>query len=307
MRISTSQFQRTSLNSILDQQSKLNDTQQQLSTGKRILTPSDDPTASALLVDINQSIQVYQQYSQNASKAESRLQLEESTLSAVANTLQRVRELAVLANNDTYSQQDLQGIAVEARALQEELLGLANTKDADNDFLFSGFKGQIRPFEQLGGGLGVPATFNYNGDQGQRLVRIGPERQVADSDSGYEIFNKVPDPAVPGGYISAFEAVDRFAAALETGTVTGIDIENIDAALNRALQFQAGVGSRLNAITSQRSVNEDYIHQMTTTRSDLEDLDFADAVSRMNLQMTGLNAAQQTFTKVQGLSLFNYL
>ncbi len=307
MRISTPQFQRTSLNAILDQQSKLNNTQLQLSTGKRILTPSDDPTASALLVDINQSIKVYEQYSRNADKAQTRLQLEESTLGAVVNTLQRVRELAVLANNDSYSQQDLQGIAVEVRALQEELLGLANTKDADNEFLFAGFKGKIKPYEQLGGGLGVPATFSFNGDQGQRLLRIGPERQIADSNSGYEIFNKVPDPATPGGYISAFQAVDRFAAALEAGTVAGIDIENVDAAMNRVLEFQAGVGSRLNAIQSQRSVNDDYIQQMTSTRSDLEDLDFADAVSRMNLQMTGLNAAQQTFSKVQGLSLFNYL
>lgn len=307
MRISTSQFQQVSLKAILDQQSGLSKTQEQLATGKRILVPSDDPTASALLVDINQAMDVYKQFNSNADQAEMRLRMEENALASVATVLQRARELAVQGNNDTYSPEQLLGIASEVRSLQDEILGLANSTDANNDFLFSGYQGQTKPFDTFGGGTGVAASFSYNGDQGKRLIQIGSERSVADSDSGFEVFAKVSDPSAPGSYMTVFQTVDELAVNLENAAVTGANIDAIDAALDHVLQFQSTVGARLNAIDRQRTVNDDFINQMTMTRSDLQDLDFASAVSKMNLQMTGLNAAQQTFTKVQGLSLFNYL
>ncbi len=307
MRISTAQFQQVSLKAILDQQSSLGKTQQQLATGKRILVPSDDPTASALLVDINQAMEVYKQFNSNADQAEMRLRMEENVLGSIATVLQRARELAVQGNNDTYSPEQLLGLASEVRSLEDELLGLGNTTDANNDFLFSGFQGEVKPFDKFGGGTGVPASFRYNGDQGQRLIQIGSERSVADSDSGFEVFAKVGNPSAPGAYMTVFQTVDELAVNLENAAVTGANIDAIDAALNHILEFQATVGARLNAIDSQRTVNDDFIYQMTMTRSDLQDVDFASAVSKMNLEMTGLNAAQQTFTKVQGLSLFNYL
>jgi flagellar hook-associated protein 3 FlgL len=307
MRISTSQFQQVSLKAILDQQAALSKTQQQLSTGKRILVPSDDPTASAQLVDINQSLKVYEQFTRNTDHLEMRLRMEEGALISIGNVLQRARELAVQGNNGTYSPEQLRGIAVEVRNLQEELLGLANTTDANNDFLFSGYQGQTKPFEQVGGGLGVAATFRYHGDQGQRQLQIGPERRVADSDSGYEVFAKVSDPTAPGAYISVFQALDELAVNLENDAMSGAEIAKIDASIEHLLEYRAKVGARLNTVDRQRTVNDDFLGLLTQSRSELEDLDFASAVSQMNLQMTGLNAAQQTFTKVQGLSLFNYL
>ena len=71
--------------------------------------------------------------------------------------------------------------------------------------------------------------------------------------------------------------------------------------------FRAKSGARQSVIDGHRLLNDDIILQGNKTRSELQDLDFAEAVSRMNLQLVGLEASQQSFSRIQGLSLFNYL
>lgn len=401
MRISTSMFQQASLNGVLEQQVKLSQTQQQLATGKRMLVPSDDPIASATLVDINQSLSMFNQYNRNADYADMRLKTEESVLGSVSNVLQRTRELAVQGNNETYSAEQRKYIASEVRQLLDEALTLANTSDDGNNYIFSGAMSNTRPFEQVAPGEGALSTFNYNGDQSQRKLQIGTQRMVADGDPGYEVFGKVRlsrtelgpightyfsnNPAefsvdgatitldrdypnldgmvtairdqlsgASGQYevdsergfisisnkaqdaspvlvqlggsgepkvasalaagirpvdstISVFEAIDRLAVALENNQMSGTRISDIDAALSHIVNFKSEIGGRMSSVDRQRTVNEDMVFQMTNIKSELEDLDYASAVSKMNLQMVGMQAAQQTFTKVQNLSLFNYL
>jgi flagellar hook-associated protein 3 FlgL len=87
----------------------------------------------------------------------------------------------------------------------------------------------------------------------------------------------------------------------------GQALNNIDQALGHVLEVRADVGVRLNQVETQRSINESFTLQLEDTLSDIQDLDYAEAISRLNLQLTALQAAQQTYVKVQGLSLFNYL
>lgn len=182
MRISTSQIYQQGLSAMLDQQSSLMKTEQQLSTGKRILTPADDPAGSAQALDLNRALDVTNQYNTNANAATSSLNLEDSTLSSFTNTLQRVRELAVQANNSTLSSSDRSAIAAEVKQRLGELLALANTKDANGDYLFAGYKGQTQPFAQVGSG------FSYSGDQGSRNLQVGPSTRLAAGDSGSDVF-----------------------------------------------------------------------------------------------------------------------
>ena len=117
---------------------------------------------------------------------------------------------------------------------------------------------------------------------------------------------------------SIFETLDNLATALETPVTdpaqtaalhnsVGRALGDIDQAMNSILTVRASIGSRLNAIDGQKSVNDDQSTQTTQVISSIQDLDYAEAVSRLNMQMAGLQAAQQTFVKVQNLSLFNYL
>lgn len=186
MRISTGQMQLSGLNNMLEQQSRLLKTQQQLATGNRILSPADDPTATAKIVGLDQTLQVTEQFQKNINFARSRLELEESVLAGVKDSLDRVRELAVQANNSTLTNEDRSSLAVEVRQRLSELLGLANTQDAGGEYIFSGYQGNTQPFTATASG-----PFAYNGDDGQRFIQIGSSRQIAVTDSGTSTFRAI--------------------------------------------------------------------------------------------------------------------
>ncbi len=400
MRISTTQSQQQGINSILNQQAQLNKTQQQLATGQRILTPSDDPAGASRALELTQAVSVNDQYQSNIDAARTRLNLEESTLNNVNSLLQNVRTLAVQANNSTLNNSDRASIALEIRQRLDELLSLANTKDENNDYLFAGYKGQTQPFARTAAG-----SYIYNGDQGQRFLQIGPTRQVAVDDSGTAVFQLIRNgngafttldntanagngiidtgtvvnasayqahnftitftssttfdvvnnttsttiltaqPYSSGGSISfngiqtsiagapaggdsftvtpsanqdVFTTLKNMAVALETplnspagqakfNNAMNRSLTDIDQSLNNILATLSGIGARINAIDSQQDVNDAYTLQIRQTLSTVQDLDYASAASQLNAQLLALQAAQQSFIKVQNLSLFNYL
>lgn len=187
MRVSTSFFYTQGLKNMLDQQGKLLRVQDQLGQGVKNLSPSDDPSAAARVLGLNQSITKIEQYGENAIYAKQRLELEESTLDSVNLLLQRVRELTIQVGNiGTGDLQTRKAITSEIKQRIDELLDLANTRDVNGDYLFSGFKSRTQPFFADGAG-----SYIYNGDQGQMDVKIGNTRQVTVSDSGADVFQKI--------------------------------------------------------------------------------------------------------------------
>ncbi|MDX2464731.1 MAG: flagellar hook-associated protein FlgL [Porticoccus sp.] len=306
MRISTSQMQGRAVVAMLDNQADVSKTQQQVATGKRILSPSDDAYGSTLILTLNKSIDTHVQYGENANVVEAQITLEESTLTHTIDVMQRIKELAVQASNPTLLPGDRSKIAVEVRELLDETLSTANTVDATSGFIFSGFNVDTAPFTStevpVGSGL---FTYGYTGDLGQRNVQIGETRFIAAGDPGQSVFMDIPVTA--GGTQNVFETIEQFAIDLETG-VPNTDIEaDLDLALNHFSGFRTQTGSRLNAIDSHRTLNDDIIFQGEKALSSVEDLDYAEAVSRLEQQIAILEASQQSFAMIQNLSLFNYL
>jgi len=300
MRISTSLIFQQGVNAMLDQQTALAKTQQQLATGQRILKPSDDPSAATRVLELDQLVDTLQQYQRNSDYGEARLKLEESVLSDVGDVLQRVRELAVRANNDTLSAGDRNAIAVEVRTSLDAVLQLANSTDATGEYLFSGYQTGTQPFSDNGAG-----SFSYNGDQGERSLQIGPTRQVSVGDSGDQVFMRVDDGA--GGVSDMFSVLYDFALDLEANNPSTTTLTRLDSAIDEVLTTRASIGARLNTIDSQRNMNDSFDLLLQQNRSALEDLDYAEAVSRFERQLLALQASQQSFIKIEGLSLFNYL
>ena len=87
----------------------------------------------------------------------------------------------------------------------------------------------------------------------------------------------------------------------------GQGLANLDQAISGLSSVRAGIGARLNNLETIENINQDFKLQLQTVLSETQDLDFAEAISRFNLQLTSLQAAQQAFVKTSGLSLFNYL
>lgn len=187
MRISTAQVFNRSTQSITDTSSSLFKIQQQLSTGKKVLQPSDDPLASAQILKLTKEVEKTDQYQDNIDISRRRISLEETTLDAVNTATLRIKELAIRAKSGAVSDSDRKLIANEMQGIEKELLGLLNTKDVQGEYLFSGFKG----FDAAYSYDAVNDSYTYNGDEGRRYIQVGPDSKVAATDSGFEIFEKV--------------------------------------------------------------------------------------------------------------------
>ena len=300
MRVSTQMMQRIAVDGLLERQSTLSRTQQQLATGKRILSPSDDPTGTTQALGFKQQLVQNEQYSSNIDRLKSRLEAEESVLEGVGNALQRVRELAEQGANATYDLQSRTNLATEVRLLLDEVYSLANSKDGSGEYLFSGYQSDTQPFAD--GGLG---NYTYQGDQAQRRIQISPTREVQSSDSGSDIFENLN--IVAGGKQNVFKTIYDLATDLEANTTGGNILADLDTALDNVFTTRAKVGARINAVDAQDQINQQYETQTKAVLSDIEDLDYAEAVGRLNLELAGLQAAQQSFQRIQNLSLFSVL
>ncbi len=186
MRISTLQAFNNGVAGLQRNYANATRTQEQISTGNRILTPADDPVASVRLLQLEQQQSVLSQYNANLTAAKNSLTQEEVTLNSVNTVLQRVRELAVQAGNGALDPQDRKSIAAELGEREDELLSLMNTRNARGEYLFSGFQGKTQPFVR-----GPDGSYSYEGDEGQRKLQIASSLNIAISDSGKSIFESV--------------------------------------------------------------------------------------------------------------------
>jgi flagellar hook-associated protein 3 FlgL len=298
-RISTRMMTDRPVSAMLSQQSRLSDTQEQLSTGKRILAPSDDPAGAARVLDFNRAIATIDQYQNNAGRARSRLEQEESLLAGTENLLIRAKELALQGNNDSNGPQDRRAIAGEIRQLLDQAFGIANTRDSNGEYIFAGYQTGTQPFVRPDAD-----TFEYQGDMGVRQLQISSDRRIADGNNGYELF---VDIETTSGKRNMFETLNDLAATLESDQHVDDYLSDLDSALDNVLSIHTTIGARINAIDEQSEVNADTRLALQKHRSEEEDLDYTEAIARFERQMMALQAAQQSYVKVNSLSLFNYL
>lgn len=416
MRISTIQAFNSGVRGMQDNYSAVARTQEQVNTGKRLLTPADDPVASVRLLQLGQEAGKLNQYKDNLKAATNSLTQEEAILNSVNNVLQRVREITLEAGNGALDNAARNALAQELGEREEELYSLMNSQNARGEYLFGGYSSDIQPFVKNPDG-----SYDYAGDEGQRSIQIGSSKTIAINDSGkalfvdvpnvnrvdtaadgantgtarislgvvenksrydseffssgpvnivisadaagYEILDAAGDPLVPpvigaleanpsGGYeirhAGVVVTLDGEVAAGDSFTVSprpttdsgekrgllesvrllrqtlestddstegklqrrdmlSVSLQNIDNAIGTVLGVQTSLGARLNVIESTQTQNDESTLINATVQSGLEDLDYAEALSRLSMQSIVLQAAQQSFVKVNGLSLFNFL
>jgi len=174
MRISTQQLFTRGMNSIQDVTEQQQKTQLQLSTGKKVVTPADDPVASTRILELNQELALNTQFQRNIELADGRLKLQDDLLGSINDVVQRVRELTVTAGNGSLNKEDLGSIAAEVDERLSQLAGLLNSRDASGEYVFSGFQGNTKPFQ-----LNESGTYEYRGDEGKRFVQIEPSVTIA--------------------------------------------------------------------------------------------------------------------------------
>lgn len=216
MRVTNDTMRSAFLAALDDVRRRVVHTQEQVSTGLRVNSPSDDPVAAARIAQLDASLSRLDQYQANSVFARNQLGLEEAALTEAIGNLQRIRDLTLQANNASTSAADRQIIAGEIRQQRNALLALANTTDVDGRHLFGGYRETATPFVADASG-----TIVYNGDQGQRTLQIADSRFVAINDSGSDVFQRIEEGN--GTFVLA-------AGAANTGTGTLASSSVVDSA-----------------------------------------------------------------------------
>jgi flagellar hook-associated protein 3 FlgL len=396
-RISTGQMFTQSLSTMLTRQSDLQKLQEQLATGKKIVTASDDPVAAGNAVTLDRALAKLEQFDQNGNVVQNRLNQQESALDQAGELLTRVKELSIQAASDTLSDTDRNAIAIELKALNEQLFSLANSQDGAGRYLFGGSNDTSAPFIRSSNAI------VYNGDQTQKRVEIAPDMYVLDAKPGSEVFMRVrtgngdidasaaagntgsgivsgfsrsasaawdggsyqvvftsateyevrrSDASVvsngtfvsgqsidvaginltlkgapadgdsfavgPASARDVFSTIDDLITTLQTPATSTTEkavqrnalqsaLRDVSTASRHLIDARAEGGAQLANLDNGQALREANSVTLQTTLSGIRDLDYADAISRFQIESTALQAAQTVFNRLQGMSLFNAL
>jgi len=410
MRVSTAQFYLQSAQQMSTKSSDVNEQMAYLSSGKRVLTAKDDAVQFGTLAGYKNDLANIEKYQRNITQAESHNSLQEVVFSDAELILDKIKQDMLLANNGRMSSEDLQSLATQTRNSLDQLIDLANSQNANGDYIFSGYQTDQQPFSQQ-----VDGSVSYNGDSGVNELQISKNIKIPTNQTGEASFLKVDNaigdftatyPSAPtantsgvaiesanvmdrnayntsvGPYtfstdlnnnlmvtnsdtpaatvfpvpatalapyvagqvitfdgidvtlsgnplpgesfvineqeeVSIFETINNAIAWMEQGSVSTdqaqyqVDyntmLDQLNSAMTHITSRRVDSGIRLQVLESQKNRHLDSELSLATGKSNIEDLDFAKAISEFEQSKIALQAAQQAFSKVQNLSLFNYL
>ena len=313
MRISTQMMYEQNMRGITDSQSKWLSYGEQMSTGKRVNRPSDDPIAASQAVVLSQAQAQNSQYTLARSFASQRVGLEESVLGQVTTALQSAQDKIVYAGNGSLSDNDRSSIATDLQGIRDQLLNLANSTDGNGRYIFAGYKTDAPAFDQ--------ATGKYDGGDTPIRQQVDSARNMQISHTGLEVFesftsNAAPEPDGSAPEKNLFKILDNVIAALKTpvsGDQGKTDQMNLDIdkanrglrnSLDNVLTVRADLGTKLTEHDALDTLGSDRALGQTQQMSNLVDVDWNAAISSYTMQQAALQASYKAFSDMQGMSLF---
>jgi flagellar hook-associated protein 3 FlgL len=287
-------------------QAKLTKVQEQLSTGLQIVKPSDEPDKASLVTRLESELARQAGYQDTLKAVNVRLTAEETALKNTSDVMFRIKELAVQAANDTLSLQDRQSVALELDTLRDQILSMANSQDSNGNYLFSGSRAGEPAFSKDSDG-----RVTYQGDHSRMKVNVGDNRRMNLNLPGSDVFARVVRDDGKGNKVGVdfFQALADLTQSVKTADRTKIQrgIAEIDTLQNGVSEGLGQIGADLSVVDMQNTVLDQVVLRLQTTRSDIEDLDYTEAITRMNKDQLALESAQSSFAKISQLSLFKYL
>jgi flagellar hook-associated protein 3 FlgL len=270
----------------LDQTSAL---QQQLtnelSSGKRVNVPGDDPVAVGQNVLLSAQLQMNDSFSQTESSLVGRMQVTDSTLGSVVSQLTQAVSLATQGNNGTLNASDLKSIANELAGIRDEIVSLANTTYMGT-YLFSGSQGNTAPFS-LDTSVS-PNTVSYNGDSVISYVVTPDGQQIQVNLPGNTIFNDSANDVlgILNNLIAEFSSGSSSAASQADATALGN-------ALNYVSQQRVVLDNSITRLQAAQSYTQTQAAQMTAVQTDLMQTDMAQVSTQLSTAETQQSALIQ--------------
>lgn len=223
MRVSTVDLYRRTVDNLNIQQAAINDLQLKISAGKKIINASDDPIGATKASNLRYEISKFNQFIKNADTAKGLLEYEDSILDSVSHLYQRLRELAISAGNASLGRDDREAVATEMEERLNELQDLVNAKDANGDYLFSGYKAKIQTVIKAEDG-----QFIFQGDEGKRNISLSDTTSLTVLDSGKNIFFNIPTDRVIGESFNGLATTTGASGVLvNSGTLTPLSATDL--------------------------------------------------------------------------------
>lgn len=308
MKVSTNQFFDRALIQLSDRQDGLSKVQAQLASAKQIVKPSDEPDRAGAVLRLKSIVDRQDRHLEALIAAKNRLGAEEGALRDASDLLARVKELALQAANDTYDVGNREVIAIELDGMREQLLSLANARDTQENFLFAGTRVRTQPFQTDENGSIV-----YVGDQTRVRMAVGDHRDLNVNRSGTDVFGSLERPAeLPteeSKTVGFFDSLKELAEAIRTSDQKAMQrgIGEVDKMIRGVGYAISEVGTDLLVAEMQTDMVNETQLQMKAVLSNVEDLDYAEAVTRMQKQALALEAAQRSLAQISQLNLFQYI
>jgi len=306
--VSTSGFYDAAIYNMNAMQTQVNNLQESISTGLQFQSSNSNPGAAAQMRALQLGDTLAAANTSNADAAKTTLSLADTTLSQITSAIGQVQTLATQAASGTLNDSQRASIGIQVNQLFQNLTSLANTQDTNGTYLFGG-NGAGPAYSTSG------TTATYTGGSSANTVSLGGGLTVTTGVTGPQVFNYTD---ASGNAQNLLSVVGNLAAALQaTNTGTGSTttaqaaaqtaLGQLNSGLAQVSSAQTIVGARENWVTTTQTVQTQLDQQRSTSESNVGDTDIAAAVSRLQQATTILSAAQATFVKVAGMSLFSLL
>lgn len=306
MRIATANAYQNALDAMSQRQARLIRAQDELSSGRKVISPSDDPAVAANAERNRAEQRRLDAQTRINEYALGNLTQTESVLGSINDLMQSVREAVIQAGNGGYTPDDRRQIAAQLREQRKELLSLANRTDGSGGYMFGGMGSSSAPFVDTAG------TVTYQAQSGELVVGLG-EAAVPSALDGRDLLMNLPDGL--GGVKSVFNVLDSLASALEDptltspaiGTLVRSTLSDLDAAMQKISTRRTEVGENLRSLETRLQLARDGQLGLASQLSSMVDIDYAKAITEFQNQQTSLSAAMRTYAQIAKMSLFDYL
>jgi flagellar hook-associated protein 3 FlgL len=301
-RVTTQMTASNLLANINQSMDRLDTTQQELSTGKKINQPSDNPYGTSLALQLTNQLANLDSYSNNVTDGTGWAQAANASLSDVTDSVQRIRELVVQASNGTLTQADMQADAAEVNQLIDQIKQDANTQ-YNGQYIFSGAATTTAPYQ-------TGSNDAYAGDTGQVTRQIGPNTSLAvNADLSSVLGTGQTTSGQPAGDGKLLNTLRNIAGAMQSGNSGALSSSL--SALDTHLGSLTGLAANMGATTDRLQMAASRIQSLqasdSQSLSDVQDADMAKTEVDFSTEQAALTAALQAGAHIVQQSLMNFL
>lgn len=265
----------------------------QLSTGKKINAPSDDPVNASRILSTKSVLTEFDQYDKNINYGLSYLNQSEHSLQEAKDLILKIQELAVSESSSNSNADTKANTAKVVKSLYDQLISIGNT-NFDDKYIFAGFKTSAQAFSSTG---------VYQGDANRFGIRISSNTTITLGVNGGTVFSGA------GGGVDVFKSVSDLVTALNTNDSAGVQasLDTLDASFKQVSEAVSEVGGGINRLNSTQTEIANSRTELKTTLSSIEDADVTKVISELQLGQVALQASIASAGKVFGINIFNYL